>query len=163
MTTHLIVPRRTLRPVRPAAASFLDGFDRMFDELWRGFPQTQSRAGVATAATVTPRIDYDETDTEVRVAAELPGLERENIAVSLEEGVLTIKGERSDETEEGDEAQGFRHVETFRGRFERRLRLGAEIDEEGVKAAYKNGVLTVTLPKVPEVEPEVRTIPVTTD
>jgi HSP20 family protein len=106
-------------------------------------------------------MDYRETETEIQVAAELPGLEEKDIQVSLEDGVLTIKGERAEETKEEDD-EGFSHVETFRGSFHRALRLNAEVDEDAVKASYKNGVLSVTLPKVPEVKPEVRTIPVTT-
>jgi len=153
--THVLVPRIKTRAVRPARSDF----DRVFDDLWRGFGGAASP--VATVATLAPRMDYRETETEIRVAAELPGLEEKDIQVSLEEGVLTIKGERAEETK-GEDEEGFSHVESFRGSFHRALRLNAEVDEDAVKASYKNGVLTVTLPKVPEVKPEVRTIPVTT-
>jgi HSP20 family protein len=157
--THVLVPRIKHRAVRPARTHYLGDFDRVFDDLWRGFGGTATP--VATPATLAPRMDYHETETEIRVAAELPGLEEKDIQVSLEEGVLTIKGERAEETrEENDE--GFRHVETFRGSFHRALRLNANVDEDAVKAAYKNGILTVTLPKIPEAKPETRTIPVTT-
>lgn len=164
---RVLVPRIRTRAVRPArnpwaprAESWgLGDFDRVFNDLWRGLGD--GAAPVATPATLAPRMDYHETDTELRVAAELPGLDEKDITVSLEEGVLTIKGERAEETKEEND-EGFSHVETFRGSFHRALRLNAEVDEDGVTAAYKNGVLTVTLPKVPEAEPEIRTIPVTT-
>ena len=155
---RVLVPRIRTRAVRPAQSHWLGDFDRVFDGLWRGFGDDTSP--VATPATLAPRMDYHETDTEIRIAAELPGLEEKDITVSLEEGVLTIQGERSEEKREDEE--GFSHVETFRGSFHRALRLKTEVDEDAVKAAYKNGVLTVTLPKVPEVKPEIRTIPVTT-
>lgn len=158
MTTHVLVPRRSARAVRPVRTHWLGDFDRMFDDLWRGFGDRAMP--VATPAILAPRIDYGETESEIRVAAELPGLAENDIEVSLEEGVLTIRGERAEDATD-DGATDFRHVETFRGNFQRSIRLSSDVDEEAVAASYKNGVLTVTLPKVAEPEPEVRTIPVT--
>jgi HSP20 family protein len=126
-------------------------FDRMFDSLWNGL------AGPPRAATLAPRIDFTETDAEFRIAAELPGLEEKDIEVSLEDGLLTIRGERA--AEERTEAAGVRHFETGRGKFARSLRLPAEVDADAVRAMYRNGILTVTLPKAPEAQP--RNIPVT--
>jgi HSP20 family protein len=154
MTTHLLVPRRSAGPV----ASFgWSDFDRLFDSLWSGvgFP-----ARAAEASAYAPRIDLTETDKEIRVAAELPGLEEKDIAVSLEDGVLTIRGERNAAKNEGDEKE-VRHVETFHGKYLRSLRLPSEVDAEGVTAVYRNGILTVTLPKPPEAQPQARAIPVT--
>ena len=149
LTTHLLVPRRSAGPL----ASFgWSDFDRVFDQLWKG-------AGPAPAA-YSPRIDFSETDTEMRVAAELPGIEEKDIQVSLEEGVLTIRAERNVETKD-EAAKERRHVETFHGKYERSLRLPAEVDADAVKAVYRNGILTVTLPKPPEAQPQVRVIPVT--
>jgi HSP20 family protein len=154
MTTHLYVPRRNASSV--AALGWPD-FDRVFDQLRSGLGHP---ARVA-AASYTPRIDFTETDTEMRVAAELPGLEEKDIEVSLEEGVLTIRGERADEEQSAD-AKGVRHVfETYRGKFQRSLRLPSEVEADAVKAVYRNGILTVTLPKLPEAQPSVRSIPVT--
>jgi HSP20 family protein len=92
----------------------------------------------------------------------MPGLDEKDIGVSLEERVLTIEGRRAAEREEEDAETGCRHVESFRGSFRRSLRLPVEVDENAVTAAYRNGVLSVTLPKRPELKPEARTIPVTT-
>jgi HSP20 family protein len=155
MTTHFLVPRRSASPV---AALGWNDFDRVFDQLWGGFGDP-TRVG-AGAASYAPRIDFTETDTEMRVAAELPGLEEKDIEVSLEEGVLTIRGERAVEEPSAD-AKGVPHVETFRGKFQRSLRLPSEVDADAVKAEYRNGILTVTLPKPPEAQPQVRSIPVT--
>ena len=147
LTTHLLVPRRRVTPL----ASFgWNDFDRVFDQLWNG-AGTAARSAEASYAA---RIDLTETDTELRVAAELPGLEEKDIQVSLEDGVLTIRGERTAEVKNED-AKEIRHVETFRGKYERSLRLPAEVDADGVKAVYRNGILTVTLPKTAHPQPRV--------
>ena len=152
-TTRFLVPRRRVSPL--AALGWSD-FDRVFDQIWNG-------AGLATArgeASVAPRIDFSESDAEIVIAAELPGIEEKDIQISLEDGVLTIRGERS--AEKVEDEKGVRHTETYRGKYERKLRLPSEVDADAVKAVYRNGVLTVTLPKPPEAQPQVRVIPVTT-
>ena len=152
-TTHFLVPRRRVSPL--ASSLGWSDFDRVFDQLSNG-------AGVASArgeASVAPRIDFSETDTEMVIAAELPGLEEKDIQISLEEGVLTIRAERS--AEESKDEKGVRHFETYRGKYVRKLRLPSEVAADAVKAVYKSGILTVTLPKLPEVKPQVRVIPVT--
>jgi HSP20 family protein len=140
-------------------AGLFGEFDRFFDEFLRGFGSPVSRVVAPNA--VAPRMDYSETDEEITLRAEMPGLEENDIDVSLENGVLTIRGERSEEREEKDDEKGFHHVETYRGSFHRALTLPAEVQQDEVSATYKNGILTVTLPKVPAEEPEVRSIPVT--
>jgi HSP20 family protein len=152
-TAHFLIPRRRVSPL--ASLGWSD-FDGVFDQLWNG----AGRASARGEASVAPRIDFSETDTEMSVAAELPGLEEKDIQISLEDGVLTIRGERS--TEQAQDEKGVRHFETFRGKYERRLRLPSEVDADAVKAVYRNGILTVTLPKPPEAQPQVRVIPVTT-
>ena len=114
-------------------------------------------------ACFTPSIDAVENEVEYRVTAELPGVDESDFDLVIEDGVLTLKGDKKSRYEsDGDEAQpGYRRVETRWGHFVRRLRFGAEVDEGGVKASYKNGVLEVVVPKVVE-EKKVRTIPVTT-
>ena len=149
LTTHLLVPRRNASSL--AALGWSD-FDRLFGQLWNGAPTGRSAAAYA------PRIDFTETDTELRVAAELPGFEEKDLKVSLEDGVLTIEGERNAELKNED-AKEVRHLETFHGTYRRSLRLPSEVDADGVKATYRNGILTVTLPKAPAAQ--VRSIPVT--
>lgn len=75
--------------------------------------------------------------------AEVPGLEENDVEVLLEDGVLTLRGEKKSETEDKDR----QFSERYYGRFEGRLALGREVDEDKVAATFKNGVLTVTLPK----------------
>ena len=149
LTTHLLVPRRNAGSL--AARGWSD-FDRLFDQLWNG-----GIAG-AGAAAYAPRIDFTETETELRVAAELPGFEEKDLKVSLEDGVLTIEGERNAEVKNED-AKEVHHFETFHGKYRRALRLPSEVDPDAVKATYRNGILTVTLPKAPAAQ--MRSIPVT--
>ena len=158
--THVIVPRQGTAIARRARpVGLYHELDRIFDALWGGFSLPASCVRAPNA--VAPRVDFSETDDEIRIAAELPGLDEENIEVALDEGVLTIQGERKAESEDVDAQKGYRCQETYRGRFHRAIRLGAEVDEEAVKAVYQAGVLTVTLPKRAPAEPSVRTIPIT--
>jgi HSP20 family protein len=148
ITTRLLLPRRSNVPTHALA---LRDFDRLFDSLWRS-PGAPTRV-----AELAPRIDVHETEAELRVSAELPGLDETDIEVSLENDVLTIRGERA-AAEERD-AEGVHHRETFRGTLQRSLRLRSEVDIDAVTAVYRNGILTVTLPKAPAAQ--VRSIPVT--
>jgi HSP20 family protein len=113
-------------------------------------------------------MDVSETEEAFRIDAELPGLEEKDIEVSVEDGVLAIKGERAEEKEEKDgkdgkdEEKGWHRRETFRGKFHRAVRLPDNVDSDAVTASYRAGVLSLTLPKVPETKPEVKTIPITT-
>lgn len=157
MNTHVLVPRRNAlaRPV-------FGDFDRLFDEFWRGFGTPNRTGGNANDAPslAVPRMDVSETDEAFQLRLEMPGLEEKDIEVSVEDGVLSLKGNRAEESEE--ESNGVRHVETYRGSFHRAVKLPADVDENGISAGYKSGILTVTLPKLPEAKPEARQIPVST-
>jgi HSP20 family protein len=158
--THVFVPcKNTAIARRARPLGLYHELDRIFDALWGGFSFPAS--GVRAPNAVTPRVDFSETDEEIRIAAELPGLDEKDIEIALDEGVLTIQGERKAESDEEDAEKGYKRLETYRGRFHRAIRLAAEVDEEAVKAVYKAGVLTVTLPKRAPAEPTVRSIPIT--
>jgi HSP20 family protein len=161
MRFHSLIPRRAVACApfaHPSARAFWPAeFDRLFDEAWRGFGlarPSQEAPGFA------PRVDVTESDEAYTVRADLPGLEEKDIQVSLEEGVLSIQGKLESEKDENKE--GVRYVERAHGSFHRAIELPAEIDADKVAASYRQGVLTVTLPKRPEAKPEVRTIPITT-
>ena len=157
--TSLLIPRRSRRGAFPALRG-VRRFDDLFDNVFCGLETAAPAWPIGkTAHAFTPRVDVRETDEEIVVSAELPGLEEKDFDISLEDDVLTVKGEKHSEHEE--EREGFKHVETVSGSFERRLRLPCEVDPDAVKATYKNGVVTVVLPKRPEERPEVRTVPVT--
>ena len=125
--------------------------------LERAFPPASDVA----ASAFVPRIDAVEEEGAFRVTAELPGVAEEDVAVEVEDGVLTLRGEKKShfEAPETDGAR-YRRVETSWGRFERRLRFGGPIDESNVRASAKNGVLTIVIPKLEEPRPAVRTIPI---
>jgi len=96
----------------------------------------------------TPSLDLSETREAFVVKAEIPGIEPKEIQVSLENQMLTIKGEKKQEKEEKDEQ--YYRMERGYGAFMRSVRLPAPVDGGKVAAAFKNGLLTVTLPKAPE-------------
>lgn len=128
--------------------------DRMFDEFWRDFELPRWTDGNHLIAT---RVDVSEDDKEVQVTAELPGLEEKDVDVSLSEGVLTIRGEKKQESEKDE--KDYRLMERTYGSFYRTIPVGSGIKEDNVKASFKNGVLTVTLPKTEEAKAKVKRIP----
>ena len=128
--------------------------NRMFDRAFRSFDLAPFGFDRTFGDMLAwPKIELGETDTEVTVTAELPGLDANDVAVELANGVLTIKGEKKTETE--DKERWF--SERYYGRFERRIPVD-DIDEEKVSASFRNGVLTVTLPKSAEAQKKVRRI-----
>jgi HSP20 family protein len=94
-----------------------------------------------------------DTGKEVQVTAELPGLDQNDVAVELADGVLSIKGEKKFESDDKERLLS----ERFYGRFERRIPVD-EVEQDKVAAAFKNGVLTVTLPKSPDAQQRVKRI-----
>jgi HSP20 family protein len=117
----------------------------MFDDVFRGFDLAPFGTPRGLSGLGWPQIDIDETDKEVRVTAELPGLDEKDISLEIANGVLSISGEKKSEAE--DKARRF--SERYYGRFERRIPL-EDVDEDKVSAAFKNGVLTITVPKSAE-------------
>lgn len=92
-----------------------------------------------------PGCEVAETDDEVKVRAELPGLNEKDVEVTLEDDQMTIRGEKKQEREE--KKKNYHLAECSYGRFERVIPLPSSIDQAGIKARFKKGVLTVTLPK----------------
>ena len=119
--------------------------NRMFDEVFRGFDLAPFGSSRGLSGLGWPQIDIDETDKEVRITAELPGLNEKDVSLEIANGVLSISGEKKSESE--DKARRF--SERYYGRFERRIAL-EDVDEDKVSATFKNGVLTITVPKSAE-------------
>lgn len=117
--------------------------DRLFDEAMRGFGSRFSDLAPFSAGGGWPSVEISETETELRVTAEIPGLEEKDVEILLDDDMLTLRGEKRSETE--DKAKQL--SERYYGRFERRIPLGYEIEEDKVDARFNNGVLTITLPK----------------
>lgn len=125
--------------------------NRLFDEAFRDFGMTPfGRMGT------WPSVEVAENEREVRVTAELPGLEEKDVEVLLQDRVLTIRGERKVERE--DQERQF--SERYYGRFERRIPLDVELEADKVTAEFKNGVLTVTLPKSAQAMERAKRIPI---
>lgn len=130
--------------------------NRLFDDALRGFDSPLPAFGRANGFTGGwPSLEISDNDKEIRITAEVPGLEEKDIEVLLQEGILTLRGEKRSETEDKDR----QFSERFYGRFERRIPVG-EVEEDKVAANFKNGVLTVTLPKSEQAQPKAKRIDV---
>ena len=121
--------------------------DRVFD---RYFNQPTTAQGLAVWA---PAVDVRETNDALQVTAELPGLRPEDVNVTVENGVLTIGGEKKQEIQEGKEDENYYLFERRYGRFERSFTLPRTVNADQVKARFENGILTVSLPKAEEAKP----------
>jgi HSP20 family protein len=132
-------------PVRTMQQSI----DRIFDDFWRRF-DLPMLGDDGSARAVVPRVDVRETDQEVEVVAELPGMNEEDVDVSVAQGMLTIRGEKKSEREQ--EGDGYVLRERSFGRVERIVPLPEGLDVDAAKATFKNGVLTVTIPKTAETQ-----------
>jgi HSP20 family protein len=130
--------------------------NRMFDNMSKGFDigfPADSMAGAFSGN--WPKVEVADDDNALRVTAELPGMEEKDVELLLEDGVLTLRGERR--SEQHDAARKF--SERFYGRFERRIGLGYDIDEDKVEARFENGVLDIVLPKDQTAQSRVKRIP----
>src|SRR5689334_6372223 len=128
--------------------------NRLFDDVFRGFdvaPLGGDR--FLDRAMGWPNIEVSETDKDVKITAELPGLEEKDVEVELIHGVLVIRGEKKTESEDKDRL----FSERYYGRFERRIPVD-DVEQDKVAASFKNGVLTVTLPKSPAAQQKVKRI-----
>ena len=93
----------------------------------------------------TPNVDITETDTEYVIKGEIPGVKKEDVKITIENGMITLRGERKQEKEEKDKK--FHRIERSYGSFMRSFRLPDNVDESAVKAEFKDGMINVTLPK----------------
>jgi len=124
-----------------------DRMNRLFDEgrAWRNDEP-------AATTTWSPAVDIFETDGEIVVKAEVPGMERKDITLNLENNVLTLKGERRFAKETKDE--NYHRIERSYGTFSRSFSIPATVDEEKIRADYTEGVLKIVLPKKEQVKPK---------
>ncbi len=125
--------------------------NRLFEDAFRGFDLPSRRFGWPTT---WPRVDVADDGKEVKVIAELPGMDENDVTVTLRDGVLTLRGEKKAENEGRD------YSERWYGQFQRAFTLGPDIDPDKVAATFKNGVLTVTVEKKPEAQRAEKRIPI---
>jgi HSP20 family protein len=116
---------------------------RLMDDMFRSFASAPLVPRGDFWRTSWPKVEVSESDKHITVTAEIPGIEEKDVELFLRDGNLVIKGEMKRETEEKERQWS----ERFYGRFERHILVGFDIDEDKVEATFKNGVLTVTLPK----------------
>lgn len=127
-------------------ANLRDEFNSLFDApTWPNARQSQLFSGW------TPAVDLYQSNDDVIAVIELPGMRKEDIEISLHDGMLSISGERKEESPQG-EKDG--RSERFVGKFRRSISLPTRVDANKVNATYKDGILTVTLPKAEEVKPK---------
>jgi HSP20 family protein len=120
--------------------------DRLFSDLAQG---VASNAGVAN---IVPNIEISETDKAIEISAEMPGLERKDVEISIDDDTLTIRGEKKVEESQGD--KNVQHSERSYGVFLRMLQLPPGIDPSTVQATMSNGVLRIVIPKPAKPEPK---------
>ena len=135
----------------PEARYLRSGYFDNFGDVFNGFFRTPLTHRSVRKARI-PAVDVAETDTAYQVKAELPGIRKEDLDVTVDDGVLTIKAEHNDNQEQTANGQLIRQERSY-GTFARSLRLGANVDEETITAEYRDGVLHITLPKAKEVQP----------
>ena len=163
-------------PYRPMVRRQEDGdpfmpfrrqMNRLFDDFFTGPMWPRLPIGVSAPVlevVVTPQIEVSETDKEVQVTAELPGIDPSKVEVNLSDDVLTIRGEKQQEQKQGQEqGRDYHLTERSYGTFARFLRLPFRADPSKIQASFKDGVLTVVIPKPEEMQQKVRRIPVATE
>lgn len=127
---------------------FLDAMKRM------GF--TNGEIGSTHYRQWSPKVDISETDKEVRVRADLPGLSHDDIEITFQDNTLTIKGER--ELKREDEKEDYYCIETSYGHFQRNIPFDVKIDRDKIKADFKHGVLNIRMAKADDVVSSTRKI-----
>jgi HSP20 family protein len=126
---------------------------REFDELFRRYAPSQSRATKNGEETSwTPTANISETKKEYLIKAELPEMKKEDVNITLQNGVITIAGERKHVKEDQDESS--LRIESFYGRFSRSFALPDGIDSAAIRAESKDGILSVHIPKTPAEMPK---------
>jgi HSP20 family protein len=152
MTMRDLIPwgRQESRPLAPfpgeersPLVSLRREMDRLFDDFFQA-PLPAFGRGLSA----WPSVEVAERDGEIRVTAEMPGMSEKDVELLLDNGTLTLRGERKQESE--DKERGW--SERWYGRFERRIGLPSGVDEANARADFRDGVLTVTLPRSPEAE-----------
>lgn len=134
-----------------------DDFARFMTDFFRPMLQEEEGSSVLTSAW-SPSVDIEEQDKQYVVRADVPGIDPKDIEVTMDNGVLTIKGER--ESESKKEGKDYKRVERMHGSFQRRFTLPEDVDPKTIEAKGRNGVLEITLHKSKETAEKKRRIEV---
>ncbi len=133
-------------------ATLTDRMNRLFDEVWGRPLRRGAEEEGAMIGAWAPAVDVLETKDGLQLTAELPGIDPKNVEVTVENGVLALRGERS--FEKAAEGETYHRVERVYGTFERSFTLPTSVDPDKIKAQFKNGLLTLTIPKREEAKPK---------
>jgi HSP20 family protein len=136
------------RPTRDLL-NIRDEVNRLFDNFFTGLPER--RRGLLEGEWA-PSVDIAETDNEVVVTAELPGVKQDDVDITITDDVLTLKGEKKEEKEVKE--KNYHRIERSYGSFQRSVSLPAGVQADKAKATYKDGVLHITVPKTEEAKPK---------
>jgi len=128
--------------------------ESLFDDFFRGFDLDPFFG--PDISSYSPKVDVKESDKEIKVLAELPGMDEKEINVSLNKDSLTLRGEKKEEKEEND--KGYHRLERSYGSFCRTIPIPVEFENDKVTASYKKGILTITIPKSKKVIEEKKKI-----
>jgi HSP20 family protein len=152
-------PAHGISPFDTTLDSLHREFYRMFESFWRGMGPQPFASSIWGFNSAVPAIDQSEDEAAYHVAVELPGIEKKDVEISLADNVLTIRGERELDKEEKEQSYYLR--ERAHGSFRRSLSFPVQIDENKVKAAFADGVLSITLLKTKEAQKKAKTIAIT--
>lgn len=137
----------------------LSDVEDIFDQYLRRFGEPLfNRMNDLVRTNWRPRVDISETDKEFIIKGEIPDVNKEDVKVSIDEGVLSIKGERKQEVQ--DDNKKYHRIERHYGSFTRSFRLPENVDANGIKANFKDGMLVLNIPKTGESKPKSLAIPV---
>ena len=137
--------RLIVKPGHLNRDEFLTPFDKIFDQLMsKQFPHFQEEVGVSFAQGAYPKVNVYEYDDKIGIVAEIPGLDKKNVSVDVEENVLTISGDKH-----GFDVSGGKCItrELKQSSFKRSFNLGDHLDGDGVSAKFKDGMLSISIPK----------------
>jgi len=148
---------RSLDPFRTEMETLHRNIDRLFADAWGG-SFAPSLLSETWTTKITPRLDVTEDDKGFHVSVELPGMSDKDVAVTADDRVLTIRGEKKEEKEKKDK-DVFRRERAY-GSFRRTIELPGNVDSAKIEAKFKDGVLTIDLPKTKEAQDRVKQIPV---
>ena len=155
-------PERRYDPTLPIHRDI----DRLFDSFWRGFsPLTMGGSGffpsLGETGILKPKVDLSATEQEYLLTVEIPGVSEKDVTVDVSGNTMTIKGEKKQEKEEKD--KNYYRIERSYGSFQRVLSLPEDVNQESIKASFKNGVLSITMPRKALPKGEVKQIQITAD
>jgi len=142
---------RSTSPAYADVSTLQSRLNRLFDEAFRGWPLTTQEDGGSLVGQWVPPVDVFEDKDAVQIMAELPGVKPDDVKISLENNVLTVRGEKRQVAEESTDR--VHRYERYYGVFERSFSVPSTVDADHIKASYDLGVLTVRLPKVERAKP----------